>query len=118
MRVVCSVRVLQHARGRRHQRLGSWEATQILGCTASVNNAAAANMSVSHIDAGGCRAHVSLIDSFNNSDCPAGGGACCVMGTGEEDEAAGPNSMSLSVRTRSDNIEAVLMNVQQGVQAG
>lgn len=75
-------------------------------------------MSVSHINAGGCRAHVPLIDSFNNSDCPAGGGACCMMGTGEEDEAAGPSSLSLSVQTRSNNNEAGLMNVQLGVQAG
>lgn len=41
-----------------------------------------------------------------------------MMGTGEEDEAAGPNSLSLSVQTQSNNNEAGLMNVQLGVQAG
>lgn len=41
-----------------------------------------------------------------------------MMGTGEEDEAAGPNSLSLSVQTQSNNNEACLMNVQLGVQAG
>lgn len=41
-----------------------------------------------------------------------------MMGTGEEDEAAGPNSLSRSVQTRSNNNEAVLMNVQLGVEAG
>lgn len=116
--VVCFVRELQHVRGRLPRRLGSCEAAQILGCTASVNNAAEANMSVSHINAGGRRAHVPLIDSFNNSDRPAGGGACCMIGTGDEDEAEGPNSLSLGVRTRSDNNEGALMNAQLGVQAG